>query len=108
MKASLERFKKKNKAVVPDIIIASPFPRTRETAELTAEFFGVGARDIVFEPALQEMHIGIFDGKKAKDYRKYFSSYEEMFVKRPPEAKENLSDLRSRGDGLTQVGRNIF
>jgi len=108
VKVSLERFKKKNKGIVPDVIVASPFPRARETAELAAGFFGAGARDIIFELALQEMHIGIFDGKKAREYRKYFSSYEEMFVKRPPGAEENLSDLRVRAVAALRKLEEIY
>ena len=94
-KASLARFTKKNKGVVPDIIITSPFPRTQETAHITAEYFGIAPERIITDAAIAEIEIGVFDGRPVKEYHAYFSSYEEMFEKRPPEGK-SLTDLRVR------------
>ncbi|MCR4322698.1 MAG: class I tRNA ligase family protein [Candidatus Azambacteria bacterium] len=95
-KDALVRFAKKHKGVVPDIIIASPFLRTQETARSVAEYFGLTLDHIVTDAAIQEMDIGVFDGKPTKQYHAHFSSHEELFTKRPPEARENLTDLRTR------------
>ena len=94
-KSSLARFAKKYRGVVPDMIIASPFPRTQETARIVAEHFGIAPERIIKDAAIAEIEIGIFDGKPVKEYHAYFSSYEEMFEKRPPEGK-SLTDLRAR------------
>ena len=94
-KASLARFAKKNKGVVPDIIVASPFPRTQETARIAAEYFGIAPERIVTDAAIAEINIGVFDGKPVKEYHAYFSSYEEKFEKRPQDG-ENVRDLRAR------------
>ena len=94
-KASLARFTKKYKGVVPDVIIASPFPRALETARMAAEHFAIVSEAIVSEAAIREVHVGVFDGKPAKQYHAYFSSYEEKFTKQPPEG-EDLTALRAR------------
>lgn len=112
--AALARFAKKHKGVVPDVIISSPFVRTQETARIVAEHFGIAPERIVTDAAIQEMDIGVFDGKPVKQYHAYFASYEEMFEKRPPEAKENLTDLRARVAAFIQdaekrhEGKTIF
>lgn len=54
-----------------DIIIASPFTRTRETAELVAENIGISKDDIVFDERLIEVNPGDFDGKNWKAYHEY-------------------------------------
>lgn len=94
-KASLKKFAKKYQGIIPDVIVASPFPRTQETARIAAEHFGITPEYIVADAAIAEIEIGIFDGRPVKEYHAYFSSYEEMFAKRPPEGK-NLTDLRAR------------
>lgn len=93
--AACARFAKKHRGIVPDVIIASPFPRAQETARIVAEHFGIAPERIVTDAAIAEIDIGMFDGKPAKEYHAYFSSYEEMFEKRPPDG-ESLADLRTR------------
>lgn len=99
VKESLARFTKKYKGMAPDAIIASPFPRTQETARIAADHFGIASSSIVHEPMIKEVHVGIFDGKPAKQYHAYFSSHEEKFTKQPPEG-ETLTALRARMAGF--------
>lgn len=112
-KESLVKFTKKYKGMVPDVIIASPFPRAQETARIAAEHFGIARERIVTEPMIKEVHVGIFDGKPAKQYHAYFSSYEEKFTKQPPEG-ETLTALRGRMAAFIQnaekryEGKTIF
>ena len=81
------------------IIIASPFTRARETAEILAEEIGVPREAILIDERLREMEVGIFDGKPVQEYDSFFSSYAERFV-RAPEGGETLNDLRARAGGL--------
>ncbi len=54
-----------------DVIIASPFTRTRETAELVAETLGMSKSDIIFDERLREVDPGDFDGKNWNAYHEY-------------------------------------
>ena len=45
-----------------DLIFASDFARTKETAELAADNFGVDKKKIIFDSRLREVNVGIFDG----------------------------------------------
>ncbi len=78
-----------------DIIFASDFERTRETAEIMAEILNVPKPKVIFDAAIREVNTGIFNGKKPKDYHGYFKSLEEKFYKTPPEG-ENLIGLKNR------------
>ena len=78
-----------------DLIFASDFARTKETAELAADNFGVDKKKIIFDSRLREVNVGIFDGQSADEYHKYFSSLEEKFYKTPPKG-ENLTQLKNR------------
>jgi isoleucyl-tRNA synthetase len=44
-----------------DVIIASPFVRTQETAKIVAEYIGVG--EILTDDRLREINVGIYDAK---------------------------------------------
>lgn len=84
---------KKGKEI--DLIYASPFLRTHETAEIVAKTIGYDPKKIIFDERLSEINSGVFDCGPIEKYRAYFSSLEEKFVKRP-ENGENLLDVRSR------------
>jgi isoleucyl-tRNA synthetase len=78
-----------------DIIIASPFARTRQTAEIVAEAIGFDTEKIIIDERIKEIDTGVFDGKSIEDYRNHFTSQEEKFTKRP-EGGENLLDVKRR------------
>lgn len=78
-----------------DIIITSPFVRTKETAEIVAEAIGFDTRKIIVDERLKEIDTGVFDGKTIGEYRGYFTSITEKFTKRP-EGGENLLDVKRR------------
>ncbi len=96
-----------------DIIIASPFARTRQTAEIVAVAIGFDKEKIIIDPRLGEINTGIFDGKPISDYRKYFTSMSEKFDKRP-EGGENILDVKRRAMALLEEleqkynGKNIL
>jgi len=81
----------KKKDVKFDLIIASDFPRTKQTAEIAKAHLGIP--EIVFDERLREISVGIFEGKPTKEYHKYFNSLLEKFYKNPPEG-ESLTDLK--------------
>lgn len=55
----------KNKNI--DLIISSPFVRTKETAELVAREIGLDENKILFDDRLKEIHCVGFDGKRWLD-----------------------------------------
>ncbi|OGF61638.1 hypothetical protein A2662_00050 [Candidatus Giovannonibacteria bacterium RIFCSPHIGHO2_01_FULL_45_33] len=85
----------KKKKIKPDMIVASPFLRTKETAEKIAEVLGIDKKNIKFDVRLGEINTGIFaEGKRAK-YSTFYKSQIEKFEKAPPNG-ENLNDLKKR------------
>lgn len=78
-----------------DMIFASPFARTRQTAEIVATTIGFDIKNIVVDERIKEIDTGIFDGKSIEEYRGHFVSQAEKFTKRP-EGGENLLDVKRR------------
>ncbi|MBI5401138.1 MAG: class I tRNA ligase family protein [Candidatus Yonathbacteria bacterium] len=78
-----------------DLIITSPFVRTKETAEVVAGTIGFDTRKIIVDDRLKEIDTGIFDGRPIGEYRDNFASIEEKFTKRP-DGGENLLDMKRR------------
>ncbi|MDI6734533.1 MAG: class I tRNA ligase family protein [Patescibacteria group bacterium] len=78
-----------------DLIIASDFKRTKETAEIVAS--GLGIKEIVFEKRLREVNSGDFNGKPGHTYGNFGSSYIAKFTKdKEPPNGENLLELAKR------------
>lgn len=78
-----------------DIIISSPFARTRETADIVARAVGIPAASIIFDDRLGEVMTGSFNLKSIEEYHAFFFSYAERFVRRP-KGGENQTDVRRR------------
>ncbi len=78
-----------------DIIIASPFRRTQETAEIVAKAIGFDAKKIITDEGIKEGDTGEFDGRPVAEYRDNFGSMREKFEKRP-KGGENLLDIKRR------------
>ncbi len=88
-----------------DLIFASDFLRTKETAEIVAEMLGIPADKIIYDKRLREISTGDFDGKSVFEYRGYFSSLLEKFTKRPKNG-ENTTDVKMRAmDFLAETDR---
>ncbi len=79
----------------PDLIFASDFLRTKETAEIMAEALGIPKTEIIYDARLREINVGIFDGKSGDEYHSFFSSSLEKFSK-SPEGGENRTDVKKR------------
>jgi isoleucyl-tRNA synthetase len=96
-----------------DIIFASDFVRTKETAEMAAEALGISKESIIYDKRLREVNTGDFDGKPISEYRAYFSSLLERFTKPAPNG-ESVVDVKVRAmDFLAEIdakhaGKNIL
>ena len=104
VEATAEKLKEKK----IDIIIASPFVRTKETAKILSEKLGL---DIAFDERIQEPNFGSLDGKKVPEY------YKIPMIERfdnPCEGGESLNDVRKRmGEFIYEIdkkydGKNIL
>jgi isoleucyl-tRNA synthetase len=82
--------KLKNKKI--DLIFASDFERTKQTAEIVAKELGL---KVIYDKRLREINVGSFDGKKLKDWEKFFKSYEERFTKKI-KGGENYNQVKMR------------
>ena len=55
-----------------DIIVASPFLRTKQTAEIVSK--ELGGIEIIFDDRLRESNLGVFDKKLISEYHKIYMS----------------------------------
>ncbi len=76
-----------------DLIVASDFKRTKETAQIINKQLKI--KEIIYDKRLREVYTGDFDGGDVKNYHQYFSSLEEKFMKSTPNG-ESLRDLALR------------
>ncbi len=96
-----------------DVIVASPFARTQETAKVVAATIGIPLEYIITDERLGELNTGDFDGRTWTEYWENFSSHEERFVKALP-GGETLSQVKQRvGEFLYDIekryaGKNIL
>ncbi|MCX6754655.1 MAG: class I tRNA ligase family protein [Candidatus Nomurabacteria bacterium] len=96
-----------------DLIISSPFVRTRETAELLADKIGFNKESIIFDERLHEMSLPMYEGKKWDEYHNDYPKTVENFSK-APEGNESYEDVRRRSMSFlyeiekTYSGKNIL
>ncbi|MCU0660217.1 MAG: class I tRNA ligase family protein [Candidatus Pacebacteria bacterium] len=79
-----------------DLIIASPFVRTRETAAIMAEVLGIPNESVVIDERLSEMNPGDFGGTTWKEYHE-----------RIPKTVENFKTALPGGESYQQVKQRI-
>ncbi len=77
-----------------DVIITSPFQRTRETAKIIAQAIGFTG-EIVEDKRLIEINAGDYDGKPWGEYLKHFDSIDDHFTKHTG-TRENWEDVHER------------
>lgn len=78
-----------------DIVITSPFVRTKQTAEIVAGEIGFDTMKIIVDDRIKEIDTGVFNGRPIREYRGHFSSMIEKFTTRP-DGGENLLDVKRR------------
>jgi len=76
-----------------DLIFASDFCRTSQTAEIISQALGI---ELIFDKRLRELNPGAFQGKLKKDYHDFFGNSDlKRFSQAPPEG-ENLNQVKKR------------
>ena len=90
VKASAKKIKKEKIA----LIIASPYYRTKQTAEIIAKELKI--KEIIYDARIGEIDCGIFNGKQVQEHKDFYNgSPLSEFAKAPPEG-ESLFDVRKR------------
>ena len=77
-----------------DLIIASPFMRTKETAEIIKKELNLSDDSLIFDDKIGELAGGVFDGGTWNDYWEVREKGEGYFYK--PEGGESHKDLKKR------------
>jgi isoleucyl-tRNA synthetase len=94
-----------------DLIISSPFVRTRETVDVMVETIAYKGKTET-DDRLKEFDFGDFNGQDVERYHSYFSSVGERITKRLPNG-ENINDVKLRiGEFMYEIdqkyeGKNI-
>jgi isoleucyl-tRNA synthetase len=79
-----------------DLIFASPFTRTHETAEIVRETLGLAEDAVIFDERLREISIDAqYEGVVWDEYRALFNTVQERFEQAPGQG-ETLSEVRRR------------
>jgi isoleucyl-tRNA synthetase len=88
-----------------DMIIVSPIVRTRETAKIVQEVFGLHDAAVMVDERLKEMQVGVFDGHSIVSFHAQYPRLAELFDT-APEGGETYTNIRKRtGDLLFEVER---
>lgn len=82
-----------------DLVLVSPFTRTKETAKIIQETLGLSDEQIIVEPRLREIAAGDYEGGTYEAYRGQFASVVSRFDT-APEGGETLNDVRRRAGEL--------
>lgn len=77
----------------PDVIFSSPIERTKETAEIIAAATGLSIR---FDERLHEAGMGVFNGKKQKEFLKKYSDPKMRISPDTTDGVESFIDMRGR------------
>ena len=78
-----------------DLIITSPFQRTRETAQIVANTIGLDAPHVLVDERLHELHHGVFSGRSIPEYDSLYNTRIETFSD-APEGGESFADVKRR------------
>lgn len=77
-----------------DLIITSPFNRTKETAAIVAQHLGLSPEQILIDDRLGELHVGALDGKTFHEAAAFYMD-RDWFTKKP-EGGESHQDVKRR------------
>ncbi|MDE2001582.1 MAG: class I tRNA ligase family protein, partial [Patescibacteria group bacterium] len=75
-----------------DLIVASPYARTRQTAKIVAKHLRA---KVVTDPRLGEVNTGIYNWRTVKEFHALFDGPMDRFMKSPA-GGENLNDVKKR------------
>jgi isoleucyl-tRNA synthetase len=89
-----------------DLIYASPFLRTMESARIIADVLGLPHANIIQDPRLVDLNVGIFEGKTWEEYFDFFKD-KNRFKEAVP-GGENMMDVKRRtGEFLYDVDSTL-
>ena len=80
----------KNKNI--DLIFSSPLLRTKQSAEIVANELGLKVK---YDKRLRELGVGVYNGKSAREFFKYFRNREERITRAVPSG-ESYSEILKR------------
>jgi isoleucyl-tRNA synthetase len=95
-----------------DLIITSPFIRTKETTDILASSLNISKKNIVIDDRLHELDAGVYHGRPFEEFMAAFPN-EKRFSMRL-EGAENYTDIRKRvgefiyGMERKYTGKNIL
>ena len=93
VKATAEKLKERH----IDMIIVSPFSRTRQTAEIIRETLGLPLDAVVTEARMQEIDAGpALQGQHWKVYAESYPNFEAEYTTKPTGITENRRDVQMR------------
>jgi isoleucyl-tRNA synthetase len=79
-----------------DLIVCSPFTRTRETAAIVAETLGISEDKIIIDDRLHEINPGDFDGTSWDNYHNYVYQSGQDWFTRKIAGGDSLKDVQIR------------
>lgn len=79
-----------------DLIIASPFTRTRETAEIIRKEIGLTEDQVLFDERLHEVNPGEFDGRNWDEYHEYVYGMKSDWFENKIPGGESYKDVQKR------------
>jgi isoleucyl-tRNA synthetase len=74
-------------------IIASPFVRTKETAEMVADALGIAKDLIIYDERIGEHKVGIFEGQSIEAWRQFFVNND--YYTSCPEGGETVIEMKT-------------
>ncbi len=78
-----------------DLILVSPFNRTKETAEIVRSVLGMSEDQVITDDRLHEMSLPMYDGRIWDEYHADWPKTLENFDK-SPEGNESYADIKRR------------
>ncbi|MFM2374358.1 MAG: hypothetical protein RLZZ234_353, partial [Candidatus Parcubacteria bacterium] len=90
-----------------DLIVASPFERTRATAEIVAEVLGYDKDTIEYDDRLGEVQLGVLDGSTMEEYHAFIGDASNWGSK-SPDGGESWNEVKRRaGSALYELERTV-
>lgn len=96
-KEAIKKIKKLSKEKIKnlgiDLIFASDFLRTKQTAEIVAKEL---KKKIIFDKRLRDVNLGVYQGRRKEEFYRKFSCDFNSRLKKRPKNGENWADVIKR------------
>jgi isoleucyl-tRNA synthetase len=102
------------KGIAFDLIISSPYERTKETAKIVAIQLGMAEENIIFDPRIGEWNVGKeFNGKSISDFLSIRHQSQDKHVFKSEDGESYADVVRRTGEFLYDLekkysGKNIL